>query len=160
MRYPKRATRVLLLRAHVFASPRVAHVGLPVPQASAVRSRSGSVPLVSESQSVLAPVRLPLRQRHALRYKSGLDAGSPIGLEDGQQVGVARNHTMATRVSAQKLALSERRRLTRLSETTSKDLIIATTDFFGNDSLISSGEIILILGAFVGYLKCRKPSIQ
>ena len=50
--------------------------------------------------------------------------------------------------------------VTHLSETTSKDLIVATTDFFGNDSLVSSREIILILGAFVGYLKCRKPPIQ
>ncbi len=51
------------------------------------------------------------------------------------------------------------RRLTRLSETTSKDLIISTTDLFGDDSLVSGRKIILILGAFIGYLKHRKPSI-
>ena len=163
MRYPKSATRVLLLRAHVFASPRVAHVGLPVRQASAVRYRSGSVPLVSESRSVLALVRLPLRQRHALRYQAGSDGASTthrIGLEDGQHIGVARNHTMATCVFAQEPALNERRQLTHLSETTSKELIIATTDLFRNNLLVNSGKIPLILRAFIGYLKDCKPPIQ
>ena len=56
--------------------------------------------------------------------------------QDGQQIAVARSHTIATRVSAQRLALNERRRVTHLSETTSKDLIVATTDLFGNDFLV------------------------
>jgi hypothetical protein len=143
----------------VFATPQPAPAEVPPRQGSGVRCRSGSVLLAPESRSVLAPVRLPLRQRHALRYKSGSDAGSRSGLEDGQQIGVARNHTMATRVSAQKLALNERRRLTHLSETTSKDLIIVTTDLFRNDFLINGRKIPLIFRAFIGYLKGGKPPI-
>src|SRR5206468_2732375 len=140
VRYPKSATRVLLLRAHVFATPRPAHVGLPMRQASAVRYKSGSVLLASESRSVLAPVRLLLRQNHALRCKPGSDGDTTCqtGLEDGQHMGVARTHTIATRVSAQKLALNERRRVTHLSETTRKDLIISMTDLFGYDLLVNS----------------------
>jgi hypothetical protein len=52
------------------------------------------------------------------------------------------------------------RRVTSSSEITSKDLIIATTDLFGNDLLVNGGKIPLILGAFIGYLKHRKPPIQ
>jgi hypothetical protein len=117
---------------------------------------------VSESQSVVAPVGLLLRQSHALRCKPGSDGGTTYqtGLEDGQQIGVARTHAIATRGSAQKLALNERRRVTHLSETTSKDLIIATTDLFGNDFFVNRGKIPFILRAFIRYLKGRKPPIQ
>jgi hypothetical protein len=31
---------------------------------------------------------------------------------------------------------------------------------FGNDLLVNGGKIPLILGAFIGYLKHRKPPIQ
>jgi hypothetical protein len=99
---------------------------------------------VSESQSVVAPVRLLLRQSHALRCKPGSDGGITYQTgEDGQQIGVARTHAM-----------------THLSETTSKDLIIATTDLFGNDFLVNRGKIPFILRAFIRYLKRRKPPIQ
>jgi hypothetical protein len=55
---------------------------------------------------------------------------------------------------------TELRRLTRPLETTSNDLIIAATDLFGNDFLVSGSKIPLILGAFIRYLKHRKPAIQ
>jgi hypothetical protein len=70
----------------VFTTHRRAHVGLPVRRASVVRYKSGSVVLASESRSVLAPVGLTLRQRHALTYQAGSDGASTtnrIGLEDG-----------------------------------------------------------------------------
>ena len=96
--------------------PRVRESSAGTRGATGARSQGGSLQIGIGPAGVRIPVgggtRAPTATpKPRIKVQTGIGRGITYQtvLEDGQQIGVARNHAIATRVSAQKLAFNERR---------------------------------------------------